>query len=110
MFRVSETLSDAEVAVGLRRLVREGMAAQTMGTLTGSPAHPREVFREALAHGSASLILCHNHPSGDPTPSEDDVTLTARLQEAGEVMGVPVLDHIIIGGGRYVSLKEAGKM
>jgi len=82
----------------------------TVGTLTGSPAHPREVFKEALAHGSANLILCHNHPSGDPTPSQDDIALTARMAKAGEVMGVAVLDHIIIGAGRYVSLKEAGRM
>jgi DNA repair protein RadC len=82
----------------------------TMGTLTGSPAHPREVFKEALAQGAASLVVCHNHPSGDPTPSADDITLTARLVKAGEVMGLPVVDHIVIGAGRYVSLKEAGKM
>jgi len=82
----------------------------TMGTLTGSPAHPREVFREALLHRSAKLIVCHNHPSGDPTPSKDDVALTARLVEAGDLIGVPLLDHIIIGDGRYVSLKEAGRM
>lgn len=82
----------------------------TVGTLTGSPAHPREVFREALAQRCASLIICHNHPSGDPTPSKDDVALTARLVQVGELMGVPLLDHIVIGGGRYVSLKEAGKM
>jgi len=82
----------------------------TVGTLTGSPAHPREVFREALAQGCASLIVCHNHPSGDPTPSKDDIALTARLVQVGELMGVPLLDHIVIGGGRYVSLKEAGKM
>jgi len=82
----------------------------TVGTLTGSPAHPREVFREALAQGCASLIVCHNHPSGDPTPSKDDISLTARLVQVGELMGVPLLDHIVIGGGRYVSLKEAGKM
>ena len=82
----------------------------TVGTLTGSPAHPREVFREALAQGCASLIICHNHPSGDPTPSKDDIALTARLVEVGELMGVPLLDHIVIGGGRYISLKEAGKM
>jgi len=81
-----------------------------MGTLTGSPAHPREVFREALLHRSAKLIVCHNHPSGDPTPSKDDVALTARLVEAGDLIGVPLLDHIIIGDGRYVSLKEAGRM
>jgi len=82
----------------------------TVGTLTGSPAHPREVFREALAQGCASLIVCHNHPSGDPTPSKEDIALTARLVQAGELMGVPLLDHIVIGAGRYVSLKEAGKM
>lgn len=82
----------------------------TMGTLTGSPAHPREVFKEALAHGCASVILCHNHPSGDPTPSKDDIALTARLVKAGELMGIPLLDHIIIGEGRYLSLKEAGRM
>jgi DNA repair protein RadC len=82
----------------------------SVGTLTGSPAHPREIFREALAHGSANLILCHNHPSGDPSPSREDIALTSRLRQAGELMGVPLLDHIIIGGGKYVSLKEAGKM
>jgi DNA repair protein RadC len=82
----------------------------TVGTLSGSPAHPREVFREAIAQGSASMILCHNHPSGDPTPSQDDITLTTRLVKVGEIMGIPVVDHIIIGAGRYVSLKEAGKM
>jgi len=87
-----------------------GIRVLTIGTLTGSPAHPREVFREALAHGCASVILCHNHPSGDPTPSNDDIALTARIAEAGELMGIPLLDHIIVGDGRYVSLKEAGHM
>jgi DNA repair protein RadC len=82
----------------------------SVGTLTGSPAHPREVFKEALAHGSASLIVCHNHPSGDPSPSHEDVVLTQRLKQAGELVGVPLLDHIIIGAGRFVSLKDAGKM
>ena len=82
----------------------------TIGTLTGSPAHPREVFKEALAHGCASLIVCHNHPSGDPTPSRDDIALTTRLVQAGEIMGIPLLDHLIIGDGRFVSLKEAGRM
>jgi DNA repair protein RadC len=82
----------------------------SIGTLTGSPAHPREIFREALLHGCASLIVCHNHPSGDPSPSADDVNLTRRLVKAGETMGVPMLDHIIIGEGKFVSLKEAGKI
>jgi len=82
----------------------------TIGTLSGSPAHPREVFREAIAQGCASLILCHNHPSGDPTPSQDDHALTTRLVKVGEITGIPVVDHIIIGAGRYVSLKDSGKM
>ncbi len=82
----------------------------TVGTLTGSPAHPREIFREALAQGCAHIIICHNHPSGDPSPSRDDIALTARLVQVGELMGMSVLDHIIIGDGKYVSLKEAGKM
>jgi DNA repair protein RadC len=82
----------------------------TVGTLNGSPAHPREIFREALAQGCAHIIICHNHPSGDPSPSRDDIALTARLVQVGELMGMPVLDHIIIGDGKYISLKEAGKM
>jgi len=82
----------------------------SVGTLTGSPAHPREIFREALAHGSANLIVCHNHPSGDPSPSRDDIALTARLKQAGDLMGVTLLDHIIIGDGRHISLKEIGKL
>jgi len=82
----------------------------SVGTLTGSMARPREIFKEALAHGSANLIICHNHPSGDPTPSQEDLALTQRLKQAGELMGVPLLDHLVIGNGRYVSLKEAGRM
>ncbi len=82
----------------------------TVGTLSGSPAHPREVFKEALAHTAASVILVHNHPSGDPTPSRDDLLLTERMVKVGELMGVPVIDHLIIGDGRYISLKESGRM
>lgn len=81
-----------------------------VGTIAGSPAHPREVFREAIAQGAAKLIVCHNHPSGDPTPSSQDLALTARLVEAGRVMGVPLLDHLIIGQGRYVSMKDIGRV
>jgi len=82
----------------------------TVGTLTASPAHPREIFREAITHSAHSIIVVHNHPSGDPSPSPQDLDLTSRLVKAGEVNGIPVNDHIIIGGGRYVSLKVAGKM
>ena len=79
-----------------------------VGSLASSPVHPREIFHEAVAESAASLILFHNHPSGDPTPSPHDIKLTQRLKEAGELMGIAVLDHLIIGHNRYVSLKEKG--
>ncbi|MGN7453207.1 RadC family protein [Paenibacillus pasadenensis] len=82
----------------------------SVGTLNASLVHPREVFRAAIRHGSASLICAHNHPSGDPTPSAEDRALTARLQEAGQLVGIEVLDHIVIGDGRFISLKERGLM
>ncbi|UCH35159.1 MAG: DNA repair protein RadC [Armatimonadota bacterium] len=82
----------------------------SMGSLTSNVAHPREVFHEAVSHSAHSVIVAHNHPSGDPTPSEEDKALTRRLVEAGKVMGIEVLDHVIIGDGRWVSLKEKGLM
>ena len=78
------------------------------GTLDSTLAHPREVFKAALLANAAAIIAAHNHPSGDPTPSPDDLDLTRRLAVAGDVLGVPMLDHIIIGDGRYYSFKEAG--
>ena len=78
------------------------------GSLNGSLVHPREVFREAVALQAAGLVLFHNHPSGDPTPSLEDQSLTRRLREAGNIMGIEVLDHVIVGRGRFVSLKEKG--
>jgi DNA repair protein RadC len=78
------------------------------GGLASSPVHPREVFRAALRHSAAGVILVHNHPSGDPTPSQADLAMTARLSRVGGVMGIPIIDHIIIGDGRYVSLRERG--
>lgn len=78
----------------------------SVGSLTSSVAHPREIFREAIAHSAASVIVAHNHPSGDPAPSAEDRTLTARLVQAGEIIGVKVLDHLIIGDGCWVSMKE----
>ena len=70
--------------------------------------HPREVFKAALLANAASIVLAHNHPSGDPAPSPDDVALTRRLVDAGRLLGVEVLDHIVIGEGRYVSVRELG--
>lgn len=78
------------------------------GTVNSSPAEPREIFIEALRCQAVSLILVHNHPSGDPEPSRDDILLTKRVQEAGRLIGVRLLDHIVIGDASYVSLKERG--
>jgi len=85
------------------RLIR--VATVSMGSLDSSIVHPREVFKEAIAASAASVIFVHNHPSGDPEPSEDDVELTKRLVEAGRVLGIVVLDHVIVGDGAYLSLK-----
>lgn len=78
----------------------------SVGTLDTSVVHPREVFREALAAGAASIVLFHNHPSGDPEPSDDDVALTDRLAAAGVLMGIHVLDHVILADNRYYSFRE----
>jgi DNA repair protein RadC len=80
----------------------------SVGHLNGTLVHPRELFRESVRRSAAAIILAHNHPSGDPEPSSDDLALTHRLQSAGQLLGIPVLDHIIIGDNRYVSLRERG--
>jgi len=78
------------------------------GTLASSLVHPREVFRYAIKEAAASVLFVHNHPSGDPSPSRDDIDITKRLIETGKVIGINVLDHIIIGDGRYFSFMEKG--
>lgn len=80
----------------------------SMGTLNASLVHPREVFRAAIKYNSASIICAHNHPSGDPSPSPEDISLTKRLADAGQLVGIEVLDHLVIGDGQFVSLKEQG--
>ena len=84
------------------------VAEISVGSLATNIVHPREVFKEAISASAASIIFVHNHPSGDPTASEDDVKLTKRLAEAGEIVGIDVLDHIIIGDKHSVSLKREG--
>lgn len=79
-----------------------------IGSLNASIVHPREIFREAVKRSAASIICAHNHPSGDPTPSQEDIHVTRRLVEAGKIMGIEILDHIVIGRDRFVSLKEKG--
>jgi DNA repair protein RadC len=90
------------------RLLRT--AVLSIGTLDRSVVHPREVFREASSARAASIVLFHNHPSGDPTPSADDASLTRRLVAAGELMGIEVLDHLILTATRYVSMRELGRL
>ncbi|QVK19603.1 DNA repair protein RadC [Mycoplasmatota bacterium] len=77
-----------------------------VGSLNKSLVHPREVFKEALRHGCASIIVVHNHPSGDPTPSTQDISVTKRLMEVGELMGIELLDHLVIGTDGYISMRE----
>lgn len=80
----------------------------SVGELSSTVVHPREVFRQAVRRSAAGLIFVHNHPSGDPTPSEEDVLTTKRLIAGGEVLGIRVLDHIVIGDGAYASLRGMG--
>ena len=78
------------------------------GTIDATLVHPREVFKAALLGNAATLVLAHNHPSGDPTPSPDDQHLTRRLVDAGRILGITVADHVIVGEGRWVSFRDAG--
>jgi DNA repair protein RadC len=82
----------------------------SVGSLDGTVVHPREVFREATLAAASAIVLFHNHPSGDPTPSPDDLILTTRMVRAGDIMGIDVLDHLILAEQRYFSLVEAGRM
>jgi DNA repair protein RadC len=93
---------------GKGRMTREIRVSE--GILTASLVHPREVFRWAIREAAASLLLVHNHPSGDPTPSPEDEALTSRLRAAGNLLGIGVLDHVVIGRGRWLSFAETGRM
>lgn len=88
------------------RLIKEYKVSE--GSLEKSVVHPREAFKEAIKESAASIIFIHNHPSGDPTPSKDDIILTERLKNTGEIIGINVLDHVIIGDGKFVSMREKG--
>jgi DNA repair protein RadC len=93
---------------GRHRVCGESVVSQ--GTLTASLVHPREVFRPALRAGAAALVLVHNHPSGDPSPSREDREITERLVRAGVLLGVSVLDHVIVAERGYCSLREEGML
>jgi len=88
------------------RLIKEMRISE--GTLSSSLIHPREAFTNAVRESAASVIFAHNHPSGDPTPSRDDIEITGRLEKAGEMLGIKLLDHIIVGDGQYTSMLEKG--
>ena len=90
------------------RVIRIKLVA--IGSLDAAVVHPREVFREAAAVSASAIVLFHNHPSGDPTPSDDDLLLTGRMLRAGDIMGIDVIDHLILAEQRYYSLVEAGKL
>ena len=85
-----------------------GISTISIGTLNANLVHPREIFKEAIMHNSASVVLAHNHPSGDPEPSEEDLKITERLVESGKILGIEVIDHIIIGKTNFASFKERG--
>jgi DNA repair protein RadC len=93
---------------GKNRVIREVQISE--GSLNQSIVHPREVFNPAVRESAAAIVLVHNHPTGDPTPSREDLEITRRLRDAGDLMGVRVLDHIIIGDGRYTSFADRGMM
>jgi DNA repair protein RadC len=91
---------------GKNRIIRRVQISE--GSLNQSIVHPREVFAPAVKESAAAVILVHNHPTGDPAPSTEDIAITRRLKEAGDIMGIKVLDHIIVGDGEYVSFVERG--
>lgn len=96
-----------ELILNNRREV-EAKVTISIGALSQSVAGPREVYAPAIRHGAAGIILAHNHPSGNPNPSQDDINTTRRLQEVGKVIGIELLDHIILGRNSYTSLREEG--
>lgn len=85
-----------------------GINTVSIGNLNSSIVHPREIYKPAILKGAASIILIHNHPSGDPSPSQEDLDVTRRVSDAGNLLGIPVRDHVIIGDGCFYSFKEHG--
>ena len=81
-----------------------------VGTINGSVVHPREIFKYAYLNSASFIVCIHNHPSGDPTPSKEDINVTLRIKECGKIIGIELLDHIIIGKNKFVSFKETGQI
>jgi DNA repair protein RadC len=97
------------LVLDIRHRMKDEIIVST-GSLTSSLVHPREVFREAVLGRAAAIVVFHNHPSGDPEPSAEDLALTRRLAAAGALIGIDVLDHVILGAAGWVSLKERGAL
>lgn len=98
------------ILLDARRNVK-GVSVISVGTLSASLVHPRECFRQAIVAGAAAIVVSHNHPTGDPTPSSEDRDVTRRLQRAGEILWIPVADHVVIGDGEsYWSFREHGDL
>ena len=103
--------ADKEQFVLLSLNTKNGVIAVrviSIGSLNANIVHPREVFRAAVVDAAAHIIVAHNHPSGDPVPSREDIEITKKLLECGKLLGIEVLDHVIVGEGRHFSMKEAG--
>lgn len=106
LYREEMRHQDREVLIALHLDTRKQLIAEevvSVGTLNSSLVHPREVFRRAIKNSAAALVLLHNHPSGDPTPSAEDIEVTERIQEVGKLVGIPLVDHLIFGDGRCFS-------
>lgn len=110
----SEMFADRETFVALylntkNRVIKKEVVS--FGSLNANVVHPREVYKEAILNSAASVIVSHNHPSGDPTPSREDLEITEKLYQAGNIIGINLLDHVIIGeGGYFYSMKERGHL
>ena len=108
IFDGDEILKNDSINSGSYKFLDEEVISK--GTVNQTIAMPREVFRRAIKLGATSIMLAHNHPSGDPTPSGDDIRLTSRMVECGKVLGIEVVDHIVVGNGNYYSLRQHGDM
>lgn len=107
------TFYEEERCVAILLDTKNKVISQTLvsqGSLNSSILHPREVFAPAVRQKAESIILCHNHPSGDPTPSQEDISISKRLVESGKILGIDLVDSVIIGSGSYISLKERGEL
>ncbi len=105
--RLSGSMQEAFWVLALdARNVVTGEVEISRGSLTGVEVHPREVFRPLIRHAAAAAVVAHNHPSGDPTPSESDLAVTRRLRRAGDLLGIPVIDHVVIGADGFASIAE----